>query len=79
MALLANGKEEDCPGDWKVLGSCLHYLHMKGGRAGIAHLVLFWGSLISFAVFLFAQFPFALPPEFAGALSLFLDLRVRRR
>ncbi len=68
------GRKEDCPGDWKELGSCLHYLHMKGGRAGIAHLILFWGLLIPLAIALFVQFSFALPLEFAGAVSLFLDL-----
>lgn len=70
------GRSEDRSGDWRGLWGYLlsHGKILKRGRAGIAHLLLFWGALVPLTIVVLAQFAFVLPPGTARALSLFMDL-----
>ncbi len=70
------GKDEDRPGDWSGLIRYLigHRRIFEDIRAGVAHLVLFWGFIVSLFIVILAQFGLTLPPFPARCLSLLGDI-----
>lgn len=69
------GRAEDRVGDgWGLLSYLISHREIMKRKSGMAHLLLSWAVIIPLMVVVLIQFDPAIPPVFARALSLFLEM-----